>query len=128
MFGRVGIREVFLRGFFFRFAFLCLFYSYTLGGEVEAVIRSLAFCWRGSYRFGDVGFGREKLVLWDFWFARDMYFHGFAFEWIRLFIFQLLTVFSGIFLPVKGWTKTSYLLIPLTFSILSVLVGMIQIN
>jgi hypothetical protein len=52
----------------------------------------------------------------------DSHLNGFAYS---SFSFQ---PFSGIFLLVKGWTKTSYLLIPLTFSILSVLVGIIQIN
>jgi len=99
-----------------------------VGEEFYWFFQVVFYPYNGGYRFGDLGFGREKLVLWDFWFARDTYYYGFAFEWIRLFIFQLSTVFSGIFLLVKGWTKTSYLLIPLTFSTLSVLVGIIQIN
>lgn len=73
----------------------------------------------------DFWFGHhERLLLWDFWFARDMYLYGFTFGWIRLFVFQLLTVFSGIYVLIWRWQRINYLLIPFFFSVLSVLIGL----
>jgi len=52
-----------------------------------------------------------------------MYYYGFTFEWIRIFVFQLLTIFSGIFVLVRRWQKTAFMLVPIFFSILSVVIG-----
>lgn len=82
----------------------------------------------GEWTLWDFWFTQARLFLWDFWFTRDMYYYGFTFEWIRLFVFQLSTVFSGIFVLVKKWQKTNCLLIPFSFSTLSVLLGMLQVN
>jgi len=92
-------------------SFQVVFYSYNEGG----------------WGLGDFGFARPRLFLWDFWFARDMYYYGFTLEWILLFVFQLSTVFSGIFV-LKKWQKTNYLLMPFSFSTLSVLLGLLQVN
>ncbi|MFQ6068879.1 MAG: hypothetical protein ACE5KD_04960 [Candidatus Bathyarchaeia archaeon] len=50
--------------------------------------------------------------------------HGLTFGWIHLFILQLLTVFSGIYVLVWRWKEIKYLLIPLASSILSTIVGL----
>ena len=77
----------------------------------------------GTYGW-DFYFGpHHSLVLGDFWFNRDMLYHGLTFGWIHLFILQISTVFSGLYILVWRWKEINYLLIPLSFSILSVITG-----
>ena len=66
----------------------------------------------------------NRLFSWDFWLTRNISSHGLTFGWIHLFILQLLTVFSGIYVVVWRWKDINYLLIPLSSSILSVIIGL----
>jgi hypothetical protein len=93
-------------------SFQAVFYPYKDGYENKGF--SLDF-WVGPH---------DRLVLWDFWFSRSMSYHGLAFGWIHLFILQLLTVLSGIAVLVWRWKETKYLLIPLSSSIFSVIIGL----
>jgi hypothetical protein len=93
-------------------SFQAVFYPYNDGNENRLL--SLDF-WFGPH---------DRLVLWDFWFSRSMSYHGLTFGWIHLFILQLLTVLSGITVLVWRWKETKYLLIPLSSSIFSVIVGL----
>jgi len=70
---------------------------------------------------------QERAVLWDFWFSREMYYYGFTYEWIRIFAFQLLTAFSGFSVLVGKWHKTKLMLVPFSFSTLSVLTGLLLV-
>lgn len=62
-------------------------------------------------------------MLGDFWFSRDILYHGLTFGWIHLFILQISTVFSGLYVLVWRWKEINYLLIPLSFSTLSIITG-----
>ena len=94
-------------------SFQVVFYPESLNGEEYRL-----FSW--DFWFGP----HDRLLLWDFWFNRDMQYHGLTFGWIHLFVLQLITVFSGIYVLVWRWQEIKYLLIPLFFSILSVLTGL----
>lgn len=97
-------------------SFQAVFYPYQNGYQNRLI--SWDF-WFGSH---------ERVLLWDFWFSREMYYYGFAYEWIRVFAFQLLTIFSGIFVLFQKWQKTNFMLVPSVFSILSVLIGLLLVN
>jgi len=74
----------------------------------------------------DFWFGpHERVLLWDFWFSREMYYYGFTYEWISIFVFQLLTIFSGIWVMARRWQKTTSMLAPSSFSLLSVFLGLL---
>ena len=76
----------------------------------------------------DFWFGaHERVLLTDFWFSREMYYYGFTYEWIRIFAFQLLTVVSGIWVLFRRWQRTVFMLMPLSFSILSMLLGLLLV-
>jgi len=94
-------------------SFQVVFYPDTLDGEEYRL-----FSW--DFWFGP----HDRLLLWDFWFVGEMQYHGLSFGWIRLFFLQLFTVFSGIYVLVWRWQELKYFLIPLLFSILSVLTGL----
>jgi hypothetical protein len=70
----------------------------------------------------------ERIVLQDFWFSNTMYYSGFTYEWIRIFIYQLLTMFFGIIALVFRWQKMKFLLMPCLFSMLSVLTGFLVLS
>jgi hypothetical protein len=53
-----------------------------------------------------------------------MSYHGLTFGWIHLFTLQLLTISSGIIVLVWRWKEINYLLIPLSSSILSIIIGL----
>jgi len=93
-------------------SFQAVFYPYKDGYE------NRLFSW--DFWFGP----HDRLVLWDFWFTRNMSYHGLTFGWIHLFILQLLTVLSGIYVLVWRWKNINYLLIPLSSSILSIIIGL----
>jgi hypothetical protein len=69
--------------------------------------------------------GYERLLFRDFWFSHEMFYNGFTYDWIRIFIYQSLTVVSGILLLAWLWKKTKFMLLPSSFSILSVLTGLL---
>ena len=76
----------------------------------------------------DFWFGpHDRVVLSDFWFSQQMYYYGFTYEWIRIFAFQMLTVCSAIFVLATKWQKTKLMLVPSTFSILCVLLGLLLV-
>lgn len=78
----------------------------------------------GTYGW-DFPFGpHQSLVLGDFWFSRDILYHGLTFGWIHLFILQISTVSSGFYVLVWRWKEINYLLIPLSCSTLSVITGL----
>ncbi len=100
-----------------------------LGEELHWSFQAVLYPYNDGYEHRlfswDFWFGpHDRMVLWDFWFSRNMSSHGLTFGWIHLFILQLLTVFSGIFVLVWRWKEIKYLLIPLSFSILSTIVGL----
>jgi len=77
----------------------------------------------------DFWFGtHERVLLTDFWFSQEMYYYGFTYEWIRIFVFQLLTVVSGVWVLFRRWQKTTFMLMPLSFSILSALLGLLLVG
>lgn len=69
----------------------------------------------------------SRVLLRDYWFSGDMYYYGFTYELISTFVFQLLTVFSGIWVMTRRWQKTTSMLVPNAFSISSVLVGLLLV-
>ncbi len=94
-------------------SFQVVLYPVPLGGEEFSV-----YSW--DFWFGP----HDRFLLWDSWFSGDMQDHGLTFGWIHLFILQLLTVFSGIYVLVWRWREIEYLLVPFFFSFLSVLAGL----
>jgi len=99
------------------------------GEELHWSFQAVVYPYRDGYEnrllSWDFWFGpHDRVVLWDFWFSRNMSYHGLTFGWIHLFILQLLTVSSGIIVLVWRWKETKYLLIPLSSSVLSTIVGL----
>ncbi len=70
---------------------------------------------------------QQRSVLWDFWFARETYYYGFTYEWIRIFAFQLLTVASGVFVLMKRSHEARWMLVPVSFSIISEFLGVLVV-
>jgi hypothetical protein len=66
----------------------------------------------------------DRLILWNFWFSQWVSYHGLTFDWIHLFILQMLTVFSGIYVLTWRWKEITYMLVFLSFSILSTILGL----
>ena len=77
----------------------------------------------GTYGWDFYFSPHQSLVLGDFWFSRDILYHGLTFGWIHLFILQISTAFSGLYVLVWRWKEINYLLIPLSFSTLSIIAG-----
>jgi len=96
-------------------SFQVVFYPYRSGYENRLI--SWDF-WLGPH---------DRILLSDFWFSREMYYYGFSYELIRIFVFQLLTIFSGIFVLVRRWQKTAFMLLPVFFSFLSALLGLLLV-
>lgn len=70
---------------------------------------------------------QQRIVLQDFWFARETYYYGFTYEWIRIFAFQLLTVASGVLVLVKRPHKAKWMLVPISFSAMSEFLGVLVV-
>jgi len=99
-------------------SFQMVIYPFPETSGYENLLISWDF-WFGSH---------DRFLLQDFWFSHDMYYYGFTFEWIRIFIYQLLTIFFGILVLIWRWQKTNYMLMPCFFSILSVLTGFLILS
>jgi len=106
---------------------------YPIGGdEFYWSFQSVFYPYRSGYKnlliSWDFWFGpHERIVLLDYWFSQGMYYYGFSYDWIRIFIFQLLTLLSGIWVLFKKWQKTTFMLVPITFSVLSVFIGLLVV-
>jgi len=72
-------------------------------------------------------FSPYRVLLWDFWFSQDMYYYGFTYEWIRIFGFQLLSIVSGVWVLFRGWHKTAFMLLPISFSVISEFLGLLLV-
>jgi len=76
----------------------------------------------------DFWFGpHDRILLWNYWFSQGMYYYGFTYEWMRIFVFQLLTISSGIFVLFMRWQKTAFMLVPTFFSIMSASIGLLLV-
>jgi hypothetical protein len=96
-------------------SFQAVFYPFRSGYQNRLI--SWDF-WFGPY---------ERILLWNFWFSQPMYYYGFTYDWIRIFAFQLLTVFSGTFALFRRWQKPTFMLVPTSFSILSMFMGLLLV-
>ena len=63
----------------------------------------------------------------DYWFSREMYYEGFTYEWIRIFILQSLTVLSSVLILFAKWQKTSFMLAPFLFSVYGEFLGLLLV-
>lgn len=115
---------------------LSMFERLPLGSSGEEIywsFQAVFYPFRSGYQnrliSWDFWFGsHERILLWEYWFSRKMYYYGFTYEWIRIFFFQLTTIFSGSFMLFRRWQRTSLMLLPTSFSILSVLLGLLLVG
>jgi hypothetical protein len=107
-------------------------WPFNSGEELYWSFQGVLYPYRSGYQnrliSWDFWFGpHERVVLWDFWFSREMYYYGFSYEWIRIFVSQCLTIFSTVLVMSRKWHKTKWMLAPASFSMLSAFLGLLLV-
>ncbi len=108
------------------FFVFCMFspWAWNTGNEYYWSFQVVSYSRHGGYTNllleWDFWFSPDTRVMFlDYWFSRQLYYYGFTYEWIRIFILQSLTVLSSVWILFRKWQETSFMLAPFLFSVYS---------